>query len=336
MVPRTARIKGEFHVSEPMLSEPWRFYFPYTRTTGPTVGRFLCGLQDQKILGIRRTDGSVMVPPHPFDPITSETLTEMVEVGTEGVVTSWTWIAEPLAKHPLDRPFAFALIKLDGAETGFFHAVDAVDEAKMSTGMRVKVRWAPQLKGHISDIACFVPTDAAEAEYEPVRVEPDKPRPPERWRYDAPFETHYEILAGKSMSTYIRGLKEKKLIGMRGPSGNVYIPPHGADATTGLALQEPVELGQNGTVVRYCIVNIPIRGQQIEIPFAAANILVDGADNTLMALVQGIPHEEVRLGLRVKCVWVDDDELGLSESNIKWFVPNGEDDQPLSEIEEYL
>lgn len=321
---------------EPMLSEPWRFYFPYTRTTGPTVGEFLCGLRDQKILGIRRTDGTVMVPPHPFDPVTSETLTEMVEVGTEGEVSGWTWVARPLQKHPLDRPFAFALIKLDGSDTGFFHAVDAGDENKMSTGMRVKVRWAEELRGHISDIACFVPIDAPDPDYEPAPVELEKPRPPDRWRYDAPFETHYEILAGKSMSVYLRGLQERKLIGMRGPSGNVYIPPHGADSATGLALEEPVELGQNGTVVRFCIVNIPVRGQKVQVPFAAANILVDGADNTLMALIQGLPHEEVHIGMRVRCVWVDDDQLGASESNIKWFEPNGEPDRPLSEIEGYL
>ena len=31
-----------------------------------------------------------------------------------------------------------------------------------------------------------------------------------------------------------------------------------------------------------------------------------------------------------------DDQLAASESNIQWFEPNGEPDQPLSEIEGYL
>ena len=48
----------------------------------------------------------------------------MHEVGPEGVVTSWTWVDEPNPNHPLDRPFAFALIQLDGADTAMVHVVD--------------------------------------------------------------------------------------------------------------------------------------------------------------------------------------------------------------------
>jgi uncharacterized OB-fold protein len=55
------------------------------------------------------------------------------------------------------KPFAWALIQLDGADTSLVHAVDAGDEAAMSTGMRVKVRWADEREGSINDIACFEP-----------------------------------------------------------------------------------------------------------------------------------------------------------------------------------
>ena len=47
-----------------------------------------------------------------------------MEVGPEGVVTSWTWVDTPNPNHPLDRPFAFALIQLDGADTAMVHVVD--------------------------------------------------------------------------------------------------------------------------------------------------------------------------------------------------------------------
>ena len=33
------------------------------------------------------------------------------------------------------------------------HAVDAGDESKMSTGMQVKARWAPEPQGSILDLA---------------------------------------------------------------------------------------------------------------------------------------------------------------------------------------
>ena len=62
-------------------------------------------------------------------------------------------------KHPLDHPFAFALIRLDGADTGLLHAVDAGSMDRMRTGMRVAARWKDERAGHITDLT-FVPEDA--------------------------------------------------------------------------------------------------------------------------------------------------------------------------------
>ena len=108
-------------------------------------------------LGVRRKDGRVLVPPKEYDPDSAESLTEMVEVGQAGVVRSWTWVTRPREKHPLQKPFAFALIQLDGADTPLLHAVDAGSEAGMKTGMRVRARWAAQPNGSIRDITCFEP-----------------------------------------------------------------------------------------------------------------------------------------------------------------------------------
>ncbi len=62
-----------------------------------------------------------------------------------------------LDDQPLDKPFGWALIKLDGADTAMLHAVDAGSIDKMSTGMRVKAKWRAEREGHINDIECFVP-----------------------------------------------------------------------------------------------------------------------------------------------------------------------------------
>jgi uncharacterized OB-fold protein len=61
----------------------------------------------------------------------------------------------------LARPFAFALIELDGADTALMHIVDSGDEAAMATGMRVIPRWADETVGRIQDIAAFVPEASA-------------------------------------------------------------------------------------------------------------------------------------------------------------------------------
>lgn len=145
-----------------ILTAPVIIEYPFTRTTGPVIGAFFTALREGFIVGIRGADGRVLVPPFEYDPITSADLTEIVEVGTSGEVLTWAWIAEPLDGQPLDRPFGWALIRLDGADTGLLHAVDTGgDPSKMATGMRVRVQWADERVGHINDIACFVPEEAS-------------------------------------------------------------------------------------------------------------------------------------------------------------------------------
>jgi len=132
--------------------------FPYTRTLGPVVGPFLTGLRDGTIRGIRSRDGRVLVPPTEWDPNTGDALdpSDVVDVGPGGVVESWAWVTEPTGKHPLQAPFAFALVRLDGADTALVHAVDAGSIDAMSTGMRVTARWRGDRIGHITDFV-FVP-----------------------------------------------------------------------------------------------------------------------------------------------------------------------------------
>jgi uncharacterized OB-fold protein len=131
--------------------------YTYTRSTGPIIGAFLAGLRDKRFVGVRAADGRVLVPPAEYDPVTSDDLTELVDVAETGVVTTWTWNDNPVAGQPFDRPFAWALVKLDGADTGMLHAVDVDSPDAMSTGMRVQIRWAEEREGHIADIACFEP-----------------------------------------------------------------------------------------------------------------------------------------------------------------------------------
>jgi uncharacterized OB-fold protein len=143
------------------LSAPHVLEYEYTRSVGPVVGKFFGGLEDRKIFGIRTKSGKVLCPPTEYDPETGYELSDFVEVGQAGVVTTWAWVNQPRLKHPLQRPFAWALIKLDGADTAMLHAVDAGDESQMSTGMRVNVRWRDETLGELQDIVCFDPEAAS-------------------------------------------------------------------------------------------------------------------------------------------------------------------------------
>lgn len=145
-----------------ILSAPLIIEYPFKRTTGPIIGAFLTGLREGILVGSRAEDGRVIVPPAEFDPTSGNDLTELVEVGPAGEVVTWAWVTEPHDKHPLDRPFAWAQIRPDGADTAMLGVVDAGSIDAMATGMRVSPVWADEREGHINDIARWMP-EAEEA-----------------------------------------------------------------------------------------------------------------------------------------------------------------------------
>ncbi len=136
-----------------------RLEYPYSRSVGPVIGGFLTGLRDGRLVGVRGAGGTVIVPPTEYDPTTGEDTGELVEVGPGGSVESWAWVDHPQAKHPLTRPFAWALIRLDGADTALLHVVDSGGPDRLTRGDRVTVKFRPagERVGSMADIEAFVP-----------------------------------------------------------------------------------------------------------------------------------------------------------------------------------
>lgn len=326
-----------------VLSSPHVLEYPYSRSVGPVIGSFLAGLRDGKVLGVRCGSGAgecVVVPPTEYDPLTGEDSGEMVEVGPGGVVTSWAWVSEPLQGAPLDKPFAWALVRLDGATTAMLHVVDAGSAGAMATGMRVLPRFVePSARvGSILDLACFVP----EGSDSPVRAQPAQPddlaQPDDPvTTLSTPIRLDYRFSAGISQSRFLRGLVEGVFIGQRCPRcAKVYVPPRGSCPTDGVPTTDDIELSDTGTVTTFCVVNVPFQGQAIELPYVCAQVLLDGANISFMHLIQGIPAAEVRMGLRVRAVWKPPAERGPSLESVLCFEPTGEPDAPYESYEEYL
>src|ERR1700728_5155029 len=110
--------------------------YPFVRSVGPVIGAFLTGLRDGKVVGIKGTGGKVIVPPTEYDPDTGEETTDIVDVGPEGTVVSWSWVPRPRRKHPLQTPLAWVLVQFDGADTSFLHVLPAASVSDVTTGMR--------------------------------------------------------------------------------------------------------------------------------------------------------------------------------------------------------
>ncbi len=142
-----------------------------------------------------------------------------------------------------------------------------------------------------------------------------------------PARLDYMYTPGEATSRFLRGITQKRILGERCPvCRKVYVPPRGACPTDGVPTEEQIELPHVGTVTSFCVVNLAFYGQEMEIPYVSANILLDGSDLSIMHLIQEIPADEVRLGMRVEAVWVPDEELGPTLESIRWFRPTGEAD----------
>ena len=332
------------------LRAPLEIGFDYTRSLGPVLSQFMTALAGRRILGSRGADGRVHAPPFEYDPVTFAPPADLVEVGPEGTVTSWSWAGEPLEGQPLARPFGWALIRLDGADTAMLHAVDAGSAAAMATGMRVRVRWAASPAGHIRDIACFEPCSDAgpgglaetaqpeTAQPEAGQPETGQPEGPEPVAMvTTPVRLHYEHTASPGESEFLRGLADGRLLGQRCPAcGKVYIPPRAACPTDGVPTAGEVELPDTGTVTTFCVVNVPFRGQRVPTPYVAAAIVLDGADIPFQHLILGCEPGEVTMGMRVAAVWRPRDQWGTTVENIDHFRPTGEPDAPYESYAHHL
>ncbi|OIJ94023.1 Zn-ribbon domain-containing OB-fold protein [Streptomyces monashensis] len=286
-----------------VLKAPLVVEFPFTRSLGPVQSAFLTGLREGVVLGVKAADGRVLVPPVEYDPVTAEEIRDLVEVAPTGTVTTWAWNHEPRRGQPLGTPFAWVLVRLDGAGTALLHALDAPGPDAVRTGMRVRIRWAQERTGAITDIACFEPYDGEAVQPAGHSGEFTDPVT----GIVTPARLDYTYAPGRAQSDYIHALSGRRTVGERCPScRKVYVPPRGACPTCGVATVEHVEVGPRGTVTTFCIVNIKAKNLDIEVPYVYAHIALDGADLALHARIGGIPYDQVRMGLRVEPVWTED------------------------------
>jgi uncharacterized OB-fold protein len=309
--------------------------FPYTRSLGPVMGAFMTALTEKRILGIRNGDG-VLVPPMEWDPATGAELAhDFVEVGPAGTVASWTWVPEPSQQHPLDVPFAFAFIRLDGATTPMLHAVDAGSPDAISDGARVAPRWKGSRIGHLTDIACFVPGE------EPETVGDDDTETPEDGvvMMDYLASITYRNPVPVAVDRAVAASKEHRLLGNECPTcGRVYSGGKGYCPIDALEFgpEHEVDLPETGTITNFTIVTpIQYPGQTETEPFVRAFVLLDDTDVILSYQpVIELPADDVRVGQRVAAVWASPAEetdeggggmAGAYGSLLGW-IPTGEPD----------
>lgn len=124
----------------------------------------------------------------------------------------------------------------------------------------------------------------------------------------APYslEFPFERTVGDKVGTFLGGLRDGLLYGVRLANGDVVCPPAEFDPLTAEETGELVRLEPAGSVVAYTWV--PARpGDVVDHDFAWALIAIDGtAGSFLHAVDAGGDRQQMRIGLRVRARWRDE------------------------------
>jgi uncharacterized OB-fold protein len=131
----------------------------FTYDAGAVRSRFLTEIRDnKKLVGIRCPNCNlVYLPPRSICQKCFSNLTEFVEVGQAGTLTTYSIVYRPEPHYPLEPPFVYGIIQLDGVDTGLVHFVNEVDLQDVRVGMRLKPVFKEERVGSILDIKYFKP-----------------------------------------------------------------------------------------------------------------------------------------------------------------------------------
>ena len=157
----------EFRKTTP--TEQWMPRLEYGWDTGAAIGRFLDGLRDGKIYGVRcRVCGRVVTPPRAFCELDFRPMDEWVELPDTGTINTFSICYVTWDMKPLRVPQIPAVIEIDGTEprVGFLHVIGGLRGAtveairgQIAVGAPVRAVWKKRADrtGAITDIVHFAP-----------------------------------------------------------------------------------------------------------------------------------------------------------------------------------
>lgn len=149
--------------------EYWDPALAYRWDTGVAIGRFLEGLREGKILGVRcRRCARTVTPPRAFCEICFVPMDEWVELADTGTVNTFSICFITWDMRPLRVPQVPAVIEIDGTSprVGFLHLLGGLRgrtveriRREVRLGLPVRAVWKPpsQRSGAITDLLHFAP-----------------------------------------------------------------------------------------------------------------------------------------------------------------------------------
>lgn len=149
----------------------WKPHLEYRWDSGVAISRFLLGLKEGKILGVRcHSCGRTVTPPRAFCEWCFRPVDEWVELKDTGTVNTFSICYVTWDMKPLEIPQIPAVIEIDGTHprVGFLHLLGGIGEKdveairrRVRVGMRVQAVWKSPAErvGAITDILYFQPLE---------------------------------------------------------------------------------------------------------------------------------------------------------------------------------
>jgi len=141
------------------------------------------------------------------------------------------------------------------------------------------------------------------------------------WYGDIPIESRYT--AGIAGERFLRALKDQGVImGVKCPECQLtYVPPRLFCERCFSPLEEWVEVGNQGAVETYTVLNVDLDGNSLEEPEIVALVNIDGTHGGLVHFLGEVEPDELYIGLPVEAVFKPKKERGGSILDILYFKP---------------
>lgn len=131
----------------------------YHHSAGVVGSKYFVELRDnKKIMGTKcLLCNKVYLPPQSVCGECFGRIDEWVELSGKGTLMSYTVVYQAEESQPAPTPFAYGIIRLDGADTGLTHLLGEVDFDKIRIGMRMEPVFKAKPVGNMLDIKYFRP-----------------------------------------------------------------------------------------------------------------------------------------------------------------------------------
>lgn len=296
----------------------WAPALEYEWDAGIAISRFLEGMREGKIYGVRcHTCGRTVTPPRAFCERDFKPMDEWIELADTGTVNTFSICYVSWDMRPLRRPQIPAVIEIDGTHprVGFLHllgglpgaSLDAI-RAQVHVGMRVRAVWKKprDRQGSITDILYFAPIRKKARggeQWTAMRHSITHLGEARVWRGRMPVEFLYT--AGAAGERFFRTLQQRGVFAVtRCEECQItYLPPRLYCERCFADLSRAwKEIPPTGHVHTYTVVHVDRRGRPRPAPEAIAFVRIDGSDGGLVSRLLNVHASDIRLEMPVEAV----------------------------------